>query len=236
MKKLLMNQKLVITVFSVLIVGLALFALVPMVVALVMGPGVRTEPVNAENAEPATTGVDGEWVVVEGRPPNTSSVGFTFDEVLPGERTRTSGSTQDVSGAVTIEEGALTAGEIVVDLTNIVTDRDVRDENVRNKLLETHDYPEATFEITEPANLSEVPDNGALGEVELGGELTIKGNTNEVVQPFQVLRDGEFIIVSGDVVIDRNAYGVESPEMIAADIADEGEINIRVALGKDGQE
>lgn len=235
MKKLLMNQKLVVTVFSVLIVALALFALVPVVVALVMGPGVRTEGIDAENARPATTDINGEWHVVTGRPPNTSSAGFTFDEVLPGERTRTSGSTQDVSGSVSIEEGVLQAGEIVVDLTNIITDRDVRDENVRNKLLETHDYPEAIFEVMQPADVSEVPGDGTVGEVELTGELTIKGNTREITQTFDVLRDGEYIVVAGDVLIDRNEFGVESPEMIAADIADEGEVNIRVSLSQELQ-
>lgn len=233
MKKLLMKPKLVITILVVLIVILGLVAVVPVIISLFLGPGVRTEPLSAENAQPASTEINGEWSVVEGRPPNTTSVGYTFNEILPGERTRTSGSTTDVTGSVTIEEGTLTAGEVNVDLTNITSDRDVRDENVRNKLLETHDYPTAAVTITEPVDVSSVPEDGTPGTVSLAGDLEIKGTTLPFEEDFQVLRDGESVVVSGTVIIDRNAYGVESPEMIAAEIAEEGEINIRLSLAKE---
>ena len=39
-------------------------------------------------------------------------------------------------------------------------------------------------------------------------------------------------MVSGAVPIDRNEFGVESPEMIAAEIADMGEVNILLSLQK----
>lgn len=235
MNKLRTRDKIVVAIFVIAIVVLMLFAVVPVVYAMVMGPGVRTEGLVADGAEPATTDINGEWQIVIGSPPNSSSVGFTFEELLPGERTVTSGSTQDVTGYVTIEDGVLTAGEVVVDMTDVQTDRAVRDESVRNKLFETSDYPESTFVITEPADVSQLPDDGTVGTVELTGDLTIKGHTNEVTGEMDALRDGDRVIVSGDIIINRHDYGVESPEFIAAEIADEGEVNIRLALSKEGQ-
>lgn len=229
------TQKIVIGVFLVLIVALAAFALLPVLYAVIMGPGVKTEPLDATDAQPASTSVDGQWEVVPGNPPNTSSVGFTFDELLPNEARSTSGSTQDVAGELVVEQGELTSGEIVVDMNDVVTDQEVRDENVRNKLFETDEYPTSSFVITEPVDVSQLPEDGTPGTVELTGDLTIKGRTHEVTDTFTALRDGSHLVVSGDLVIDRNDYGVESPQMIAAEIADEGEINIRIALAKAGE-
>lgn len=232
MNKLSTQQKIVISIFVVLIVALALFAVVPLLASLYLGPGSKTEGIDAESAEAATTDVNGEWVTVQGSPPNLTSAGFTFQEILPNERKSTSGSTQSVDGTLTIEEGAVTAGEVVVDMTNVTTDRDVRDSNVRQKLLMTDDYPEATFSVAEPADVSQLPADGSPGQVELTGNLTIKGTTHEVTHTFDAVRDGERLMVSGDIPINRNDFGVESPEMIAASIADEGEVNVLLVFEK----
>ena len=232
MNKIPTQQKIVISIFVVLIVALALYAVVPVLASLYLGPGTKTEGLNSEKTEAASTDIDGEWSVVQGAPPNLTAAGFTFDEVLPNERKSTSGSTQTVTGDLIVEEGTLTAGEVVVDLTNITTDRDVRDVNVRRKLLMTEEFPEATFLVTEPADVSHLPEDGSADIVELTGDLTIKGNTHEVTHVFDAVRDGDRLIVSGDIPIDRNDYGVESPEMIAASIADEGEVNVLLVFEK----
>lgn len=227
-----LNPKIVISVFVALILIFALVAVGPVLWALINGPGVKTEPLDASKAKPAETEIDGEWEIEQGRPPNTSSVGFTFEELLPSDARVTSGSTTEVSGGVTIEAGTLTAGEVIVDMTEITSDRDVRDVNVRNKLFETDQFPESTFKITKAVDVSHLPDDGTVGEVEITGDLTIKGETKEITDKFQAVRDGERLIVSGSPVIDRNEFGVESPEFIAAEIADEGELNIRLSMSK----
>ena len=80
----------------VIIVLLAVFALGTVVMSLLSTPGVHTPELNADNAKPASTDVGGEWQVVTGDAPNISSVGFTFDEILPSDKRTTSGSTQAV--------------------------------------------------------------------------------------------------------------------------------------------
>lgn len=226
-------SKIIIAIFIILIVILALVAVVPMLFALAMGPGVKTEGLTAEGARPASTDIDGEWHVTHQRADsNTTSVGFTFFEILPSDRRETSGSTQSVEGWATIEQGSVQAGEIVVDMTDVSTDNERRDINVRNKIFHTNEYPTATFTITEPADVSDVPGNGTPGKVTLTGEMEIRGETRPLSHEFDILRDGDRVIVSGDVDINRNEYGVESPEFVAAKIDDTGQLNIRLLLTK----
>ncbi|AKK08744.1 YceI family protein [Corynebacterium testudinoris] len=226
------GRKLIISLFVVLIVILALVAVVPMVYSAFMGPGVRTEGVNTNNVKPASTDINGEWDVARGGGANATSVGYTFFEILPGERKNTSGSTSAVEGFATIEAGTLTAGSITVDMAKVSSDNERRDINVRNKILNTDTYPNAVFTITEPADLSAVPDDGSVMPITLTGDLEVRGESRPLIHEFDVLRDGDRIIVAGDVRINRHDYGVESPEFVAAKIDEEGELNIRVSLEK----
>ncbi|AKK11067.1 YceI family protein [Corynebacterium uterequi] len=226
------NPKIVIGAVSVLIIALGLFAVVPVLWAAIASPGVQTGGLEAAKAKPATTAVDGSWVLDSGTPPNTSSVGFTFDELLPGDQRRTSGSTQDLQGHIEVAGGVVTEGEIVVDMTGIDSDREVRDVNVRRKLFETDQHPTASFTLTEPVDVSHVPEDATVAKVTLTGDLTIKGHTNEITGEFDALRDGDRIVVAGTPTINRNDFGVISPEMIAAKIADEGVLNIRLSFVK----
>lgn len=227
------NQKLIVIGGAVVIVLLALLALVPLFISIVSHPGVKTEGIDADGARAATTEVDGQWVVSRKPGKNVTSAGFTFNELLPGDERTTSGSTQDIEGQMTIEGGSLTAGEVTVGMANIVTDKDVRDENVRRKILHTDEYPEATFTLAEPADVSQLPEDGTVGTVTLTGDLTIHGETNSITQEFNALRTGDTVIVHADVPIKRTDYGVETPEFVAAKIAEDGEVNIRLKLEKE---
>lgn len=227
------NQKLIVIGGAVVIVLLALLALVPLFISIVSHPGIKTEGIDADGAKAATTEVDGQWVVSRKPGKNVTSAGFTFNELLPGDERTTSGSTQDIEGQMTIEGGSLTAGEVTVAMANIVTDKDVRDENVRRKILHTDEYPEATFTLTEPADVSQLPEDGTVGTVTLTGDLTIHGETNSITQEFNALRTGDTVIVHADVPIKRTDYGVETPEFVAAKIAEDGEVNIRLKLEKE---
>lgn len=217
----------------VVILALAAIAIVPVIYALLFGDnGVKTGGIDANGAKAATTDVDGTWAVSDRVGPNQSSVGFTFFEILPAEEKVTSGSTQDVDGEVQIAQGAITAAEVTVDMNTVTTDNDRRDVNVRRSIFDTEEFPSATFSVTEPADISQLPEDGTAGTVTLTGDLTIHGQTNHISHEFEALRSGERIIVAGDVPINRLDYGVETPEFVAAKIAEDGEINIRLNLEK----
>lgn len=232
LKKIFYNRKIMVPIFIVIIVGLTLVALVPMFYSIFTGPGVTTEPINAEKTKPASTEVDGNWEVVAGNPNNSTSVGFTFAEILPAEQTVTSGSTTDVTGQAEISEQTIESALITVTMDGLTTDKKVRDENMKTKLFETSEFPESTFELTEPVDISAVPEDGSLADVELTGDLTIKGETKSVTETFQVARDGETILLGGNIPINRLDFNVITPDMIAAKIDEEGTVDIRLTVKK----
>lgn len=225
-------RTLIIVVFVILIVGLAFVAVGPVLYKLIMGPGVKTDGIHADGASPASVDMNGTWNVVPGAIPNTTSAGFTFDEILPGEEKTTSGSTADVTGEVVIENNTLMSGFMTVDMTHITTDQKKRDINVRSKLFHTDQFPKSTFEITEEVDLSALPDTGTVAKVVVPGELTVHGETQKVEPTFDVLRTENKVIIASDIAINRLDFGVETPEFIAAKIKETGEINVRIVLEK----
>ena len=194
----------------VIIVLLAIFALGTVVMSLLSTPGVHTPELNADNAKPASTDVGGEWQVVTGDAPNISSVGFTFDEILPSDKRTTSGSTQAVRGTITVDDVTLQPGGRI----------------------EVDNYPDAAFEVTEPVDLSALPDDGSVGMVTVPGKLTIKGETREVKPEFQAVRDGDKLTVSTVLRFNRLDYGVKTPEFIAAKVSEEGDLNVLLTFKK----
>lgn len=226
------QKKILVGVMMALIVLIAVAAVIPMIVSAVMGPGVQTKPMDASRAEPATTSIDGHWSVAQGRGSNTTSVGYTFPEVLPGDHRVTSGSTQKVSGELTVESGRIVSGFVEIDLDTLESDNQRRDINVQMKVFDTVTYPTARFDTTEPVDVSSLPDDGTPGTVTVPGKLTIKGTTKAIEPTFDAVRDGERVIVSGTIPINRLDYGVETPDFIAATISEDGELNIRLALEK----
>lgn len=232
MKSVFGNRKLVISVFVILILASTALALGPLVFSLVMGRGVKTEPINLDRVKAASTKLDGQWNVVKGSPYNFTSAGFTIDEILPADKRTTSGSTKEVTGQATISDSVVEEATITVDMTTLTTDKKVRDQNMKTKLFEVAKYPESTFELTERADLSSVPDDASPATIPLTGNLTIHGETQKVTTDFQVVRDGDTIILGGDIPINRLDFGIETPEMIAAKISEVGDVNVRVTLQK----
>lgn len=224
------GQKRLVAIFAILVLGIALISVAPSIYSHMSGPGVKVTGFRHDHAKPASVDLDGEWKVTKGKKPNTSAVGFTFFEILPGERKTTSGATEDVTGEGQVKKGQLTEALVTVDMTDIVTDKMRRDVNVRRKLLDTDKFPEASFELTKPADLAALPDDGTPGKLTLTGDMIIHGEKKEITHEFDAIRDGRTILISGNVPINRLDFGVETPEFIAAKVDEEGELNIRLHL------
>lgn len=229
-------KKSIVTLVAVAVVALAIIIVGPVIYRVITSEGVQTGGVDASNTQPATTDRNGTWNVIQQGSGNSTSVGFTFDELLPGSQRTTSGSTHNVSGSFLVEDDVLQSGEIVVDMTTLTTDIERRDINVRDTIFFTNRYPESTFEAAGGTDLSEVPDDGSPVQIDIPGRLTIMGTTNDVVVPMQVIRSGEHVLMSGTLVINRLDYNVRTPDFVAATVAEEGELNLRVILMKDDGE
>lgn len=226
------KQKTIVTIAVLGIVVFGIVAIASAIIPLFQAPGVKTEELDASHAKPATTDVNGDWKVVYGKSPNISSVGFTFQELLPAKDTVTSGSTRAVTGSVKIEEEKLTAANVEVDMDYVGTDQEKRDINVKTKIFETDKFPTASFELDGPVDVSQLGDNAEVSEITAPGKLTIHGVTQDVKPVFKAVRSENQLIVSTTIHINRGDYDVETPEFVAAKINEEGEINILLTLEK----
>lgn len=214
-----------------MIVGV-LMAFGPLVANYFSDRGLRTADITA-GGEPASVGMDGSWHVVRGAGDNTSQAGYTFDEKLPAGSKTTSGRTEDVEGDVKIEDKKLTEGKITVDVASISSDVEKRDINVRKSILHTDKFPKATFTLTEPADVSNLPDDGTTEKVKVTGDLELRGKKNPVTAELKVLRTGEHVILQGNIPFKRSDFDIQTPQFVAATIADEGTIDLLLVLEQD---
>lgn len=223
-------RKGIITLGVIGIIVFALMAVGPIAYNLLSNRGLQTADIS-EGGPAATVGTDGSWQVTKGAGANRTQAGYTFNEILPGQRKTTSGradNAQDdnVTGQMRVADGKLEEAVVTVKVAAISSDVEKRDINVRRRILETDAFPEASFTLTKPVDISHVPDDGKPAEVQVTGDLKLHGVSKQVPVALKVLRTGENIVVSGNVPVHRSDFGLESPEFVAAKIAEEGTIDL----------
>ncbi len=237
-------RKSILTLIAVGVVAFAIVIVGPVVYRLMTNQGVKTGDLHVANVVPATTDRNGTWEVIGGAAGNTTSVGFTFDELLPGSQRTTSGSTNEVTGQFRVENNELVDGGLTVDMTTLTTDIERRDINVRMTIFSTDTFPEARFEVghgetSEPGrgalygtDLSSVPDDGGAVRLNIPGRLTIRGVTRDVIVPMDVVRSENYVLMGGTLPINRLDYDVRTPDFVAAKVDENGELNLRIVLRK----
>ncbi|MFF0816140.1 YceI family protein [Rhodococcus sp. NPDC003318] len=212
------------------------------VLALVAGPWVYgnwiaeddapAATVSTEGAQAAEGDIDGQWTVVPGSDPNTTAAGYTVHEILNGASVTVVGSTSEVSGSATIEDDKLTAGEVTVQVGKIATDSGRRDAQFALNVMNTGQFPTATFKLDGPVDLSSVPADGTTGTVAATGTLTLKGAERPVTVDIEVLRSGTDLIASGSIPVTFTDYGVTPPSLGFVTVDPTGTVDFLVSLQK----
>jgi polyisoprenoid-binding protein YceI len=180
------------------------------------------------------TAVDGTWSVDRsvGSFADFSGTwaGYRFDEELAGIGGNTAvGRTPDVSGTMTVADGAVTAVDVDVDLTTLDSDSDRRDGALRSRGLESDRFPTATFTLTDPVALPAGLTDGERATVTANGELTIHGVTNEAAVELQAELQGDNAVVVGNAPIVLTDYGIDPPTGFSVlSIADQGTFELQL--------
>ena len=204
-------------------------------------PGVELDPeVDSPEAVPTTTvGVaEGTWTVddefgeFDFDTASGSFAGFRVAEELTIGEVTAVGRTGDVSGSLTITDGTLVAAEVTVDFTNIVSN-DPRREHAIHNAIRTSVYPTATFVLTEPVELDiEALESGSTLEIDLFGDLTVKGTTSQVffhLHPTIVEEDLGLIVGSAEIF--WSDFGVTPPRApIVVSVADHGIVEFQLLV------
>lgn len=128
--------------------------------------------------------------------PQSSQVSFILEEDLRGTRTTVIGTTNEVAGDIIIDydnPASSQIGTIRINARTLQTDNSFRNRALRsNILLSSQDQ----YEFIEfvPTALNGLPESAAIGEtytIEIVGDLTIIGNTREVMFTTEVTLDSE---------------------------------------------
>jgi polyisoprenoid-binding protein YceI len=190
------------------------------------------------SSDPVSGGIDGTWKVdtsiTSSADSSTSFVGYRVQETLASIGGNTAvGRTSGVSGTMTIAGTKVTDVTIEADLTGLTSDDQRRDGQLRQRGIQTNQFPTATFKLTSPIDLGSVPTDGQEIKVTASGQLTLHGATKDVQVPLTSKLSGSVITVTGSLPIVFSDYGVEAPTSFAVvSIEDHGTMELQLFFSK----
>src|SRR5204862_7912468 len=111
-------------------------------------------------------------------------------EKLNGLDNEATGSTTSVTGQLTVDGTTVPSASFTVDMTTVTSDESQRDGQFRGRIMNTSQFPTATFELTQPISLGSIPDNLVQVDFQATGKLTLHGTTKEVTFPLKAQRNG----------------------------------------------
>ena len=151
--------------------------------------------------------IEGSWEIQPG-----SEAGYRIHEVLYEQEVTVVGRTESVAGVVVIADGMLTEVRVVVDVGSIATDESARDAFFR-RALDTTNFPEAVFELTEPVDVSAI----GLANTELittgVGTLFLHGVTQPVTAALEVQRTAEGVEVLATIDVMLTDFELSAPDL-----------------------
>lgn len=200
------------------------------VFALQSGGGPDPVSLSSVAAGPSSTGsLEGSWTIGSG-----SFAGYRVREKLaflpaPSDAV---GRTTAVRGSLTISGLNVSAADVTADLTQLHSDRSMRDERIRTIGLETSSYPTARFVLSSPIRFDAKPASGATVRSTARGSLSLHGVTNAVSLPIQATWSGEGIEVIGSLDIGFADYGIVPPNVGPVSVQDHGTIEFHLSFVK----
>ena len=198
-------------------------------------------PVGSTNLPAASLGsiaapesADGTWKVdtdIGSMADGTASfVGYRVQEQLAGIGANTAvGRTPDVSGTMTLSGTTITAVEVTANLFTLQSDDDRRDTSLRRQALETNQFPNASFKLTEPIELGSIPADGATLSETAKGELTLHGVTRPISIDLKAARQGGMITITGSMPIVFADFNIQKPvSFLVLSVDDHGVMELQL--------
>lgn len=168
-----------------------------------------------------------------------SVAGYRVKENVNGFDVDATGRTNDVVGTLTIAGTVLTEATFTVDLTTVKSDDARRDSQFRGRIMNTAEFPSATFALTTPidfgggtAGSSNLQD-GISVELHATGDLTLHGVTRSVTFTLSASVKNGRIGVLGWIPVTFADYGIDNPSFATVTTEDHGSIEFILVLAHD---
>ncbi|MFN8638920.1 MAG: YceI family protein [Dehalococcoidia bacterium] len=184
-------------------------------------------------AAPKSTGdVASRWVV-DG---SNSFVGYRMVEQLASIGANTAvGRTSAVTGELRYDGGSVTALQVQADVRQLKSDDNRRDNFLRTQSLQTSQFPEAKFVLTEPIAISVRPAEGAAMTTTARGDLTLHGVTKRVDVPLEGKMANGKLVVVGSTRIALADYAISPPRApVVLSVEDAGVMELSLVFAPEG--
>ncbi|HEY5013040.1 MAG TPA: YceI family protein [Acidimicrobiia bacterium] len=175
----------------------------------------------------ALTTLDGTWKVASG-----SRAGYRITETVFGQSGTAVGRTSAITGQFTLAGARVPSASFSVDMTKVSSNKSLRDNQFQTRIMDTAQYPTATFELTTPIALGSVPADGVETAPSATGKLTIHGTTRTVTIALSAKRVGNVIDVGAAVPITFADYGIDNPSGGPASVGNSGTLEFLLVLSK----
>jgi polyisoprenoid-binding protein YceI len=186
----------------------------------------------ATSATTATTAAPAAAAAETWKPTAASVLGYRVKEVLFGQSNEAVGRTSAVTGSMTINGATVSGVDLIVDMKTVKSDNSQRDGQFHGRIMNTSNFPTATFKLTQPLTLSAVPADNAVVDAKATGSLTMHGATKPVTFDLKAQRDGANIKVNGTIPIVFADYNIANPSAGPANTEDHGVIEFLVVFAK----
>ena len=217
---------------AIVVVGGGLFA-----IHLIQGDGAAPlsfKDATTTVASNATTTPTTDLVSLDGtwKPTTGSTAGYRVKETLFGQSATAVGRTTAVTGDFTLSGATVSTASFSVDLTQVSSDRSQRDGQFQGRIMNTAQFPTATFELTTPIDVGTLPATGVEISPQATGKLTLHGVIKTVTVDLAAKRTGSSIQVLGSIPVTFADYGIANPSGGPASVGDNGTIEFLLVLAK----
>jgi polyisoprenoid-binding protein YceI len=178
-----------------------------------------------------TTTAGGAGAVIY-QPTSASVVGYRVKETLFGQSNEAVGRTSSITGQLSLDGATVSAVDLTVNMKTVKSDQSQRDGQFNNRIMETSKYPTATFKLTQPLVLSNVPSDSTVVNAKATGDLTLHGVTKSVTFDLTAQRDGANIKVNGTIPVVFADYKIANPSAGPATTGDNGVLEFLVVFEK----
>ena len=143
------------------------------------------------------------------------------------------GQTTDVTGSMKISGTTVSDIAVTANMAVLKSDKDFRDQVIKDRGLETNKFPTAKFVATTPITLPSAPKVGVTVDVPVTGDLTLHGVTKSVTITLKGRWDGAKIQIIGELPIKLPDYGMTGPTSpLVAEVDDHGSFELKLFFTK----
>jgi polyisoprenoid-binding protein YceI len=173
-------------------------------------------------ADDGTT--DGTWKVSR-----ESVVQYRVKETLFGASNEATGKTSQVAGSITLSGTTVGDGSFTVDMNSVSSDKAQRDGQFRGRIMNTSQFPTATFKLTSPIALSSVDVDKQITATATGN-LTLHGVTKKVTFDVVAKRVTGQIRANGSIPVRFSDYSIDNPSGGPARVGNDGTLEFTLVF------